>query len=313
MTDQNIQRDNELDFYRQQSEISSPGKYEPLFENLPTDIDDLCKVIQNLLLHQFWIQEEQNYGISAKSLMESGRNLNDEINLRSVEEILEFLIKMEDQALTTAREANKRVVGNCRDYSLLLVSMLRQQGIPARVRSGVGRYFYPPEEEMLEDHFICEFWNEGEDRWQRTDPQIDDVQRKVLQITMDMTDLPPNQFLDAGESYIKLKSEKVKPEKIGIFEFRGWPYVHYKLVSDLACVNRVEILAWEGWGICERISDNKLSEDDEALLEKMAGILTALCTHPDRFREVRELYSTNTELKIPTDYEPIYFELPFFK
>jgi hypothetical protein len=245
--------------------------------------------------------------------MANGRNLNAEINLRSVEEILEFLIEMKDQPLTTAREANRRVVGNCRDYAVLLVAMLRHQGIPARVRSGVARYFYPKEEEMLEDHFICEFWNEGEDRWQRTDAQVDDVQRKALQITLDMTDLSPNQFLDAGESYIELKSEKVKPEKIGIFEFKGWPYVHYKLVSDLACVNSVEVLAWERWGICERINDNQLSEDDENLLEKIAKILTALCAHSDRFWEAREFYSTNSDLKIPTDYEPFYFELPLFK
>ncbi len=53
MTRQIMQRDDELDFYRQQSNISSPGKYKRLFENLPTNIINLCKVVQNLLLHQF--------------------------------------------------------------------------------------------------------------------------------------------------------------------------------------------------------------------------------------------------------------------
>jgi hypothetical protein len=313
MTRETMQREKELDFYRQQSEISSPGKYEPLFRDLPTEIKDLCKVIQSLLVHQFWIQDEQNYGISAKSLIDGGRDLNAEINLRSVEEILDYLIRMEDQPLTTAREANRRVVGNCRDYSVLLVSMLRHQGIPARVRSGVARYFYPVEQGILEDHFICELWNEAEDTWQRADAQIDDVQRKVLQTALDMTDLPPDQFLDAGESYLELKSGKVKPERIGIFEFKGWPYVRYKLVSDLACVNSVEVLAWECWGICERIDESTIPEDDEKLLAEIARILTGLGAHPDRFWEARELYGTNPDLKIPTDYEPSYFELPLFE
>ncbi len=313
MLRQIVQRHDELDFYRQQSNISSAGRFNPLFDNLPTSIADLCKVVQNLLLHQFWIQDEKNYGITARSLLNTGRNLNSEINLRSAEEMLEFLIRINDQPLTASREPQERVVGNCRDYALLLVSMLRHQGVPARMRSGVARYFYPKEREMLEDHFICEFWNDVEDRWQRVDPQVDDVQREVLKTTLDMTDLPNSQFLDAGESYYELKSEKVKPERIGIFEFRGWQYVHYKLVSDLACINSVEVLPWESWGIIDRIDNSNLSEDDENLLEEITRVLAELRDHPDHFRQARELYSKNPDLRVPRDYEPFHFELPLFE
>ncbi len=89
MPGHNMQRDDELDFCRQQSNISSSEKLKPLFDNLPTSIADLCKVVQNLLLHQFWIQDRKNYGITARSLLNTGRNLNAEINLRSVQEMLE--------------------------------------------------------------------------------------------------------------------------------------------------------------------------------------------------------------------------------
>ncbi len=313
MTGQMKRQDRELDFYRQQSEISSPGKHESLFRGLPANIGDLCGVVQNLFVHAFWILDERNYGITAESLKRRGRMPNKEINLRSMEEKLGLLIGLEEQSLTTARDVGRRVVGNCRDYALLLVSMLRHQGIPARVRSGVARYFYPEEERVLEDHFICEYWNEAEARWQRVDAQIDEVQRRALRLTIDTTDLPPNQFLDAGESYYELKSGKVKSEKIGIFEFRGWPYTYYKLVSDLACVNRVEVLAWEGWGICERIGSDRLSEADGALLGKIAELLAALATQPNRFREASELFKKHPDLLMPADHEPQYHEFPFLK
>jgi hypothetical protein len=162
MTGQMKRQDEELDFYRQQSEISSPGKHESLFRDLPANIGDLCGVVQNLLVHAFWILDERNYGITAESLKRRGRAPNKEINLRSIEEKLGLLIELQEQSLTTARDVGRRVVGNCRDYALLLVSMLRHQGIPARVRSGVARYFYPEEERVLEDHFICEYWNGAE-------------------------------------------------------------------------------------------------------------------------------------------------------
>jgi hypothetical protein len=301
-----------LDFYREQSEVSSPGNYLSLFEDLPASIGDLGRVVQNLFLHQFWILKEENYGISVKSLQDSGRNLNDEVNLRSIEELLSFLVDLRDQPLTQKREPDQKLVGNCRDYSVMLVSMLRHQGVPARMRSGVARYFYPPQEAMLEDHFICEFWNQETDRWQRVDPQIDDLQRRILQMRIDPLNLPPDQFLDAGESYVELKSGKVAEEKIGIFDFRGWPYVLYKLVSDLACINSVEVLPWEGWGICDRINADQLTEADQVVLEKLADYLKALRFDPDRTRELRELFQTHPDFMIPEDYQPYYHHLPIF-
>jgi hypothetical protein len=304
--------EEDLAFWRRQSAISSPGTYAPLFDDLPNDLGELCRVIQGLIIHQFWIIEENDYGITAADLKAAGRRPNDEINLRSVEEMLAFILQLEDQPLTVARPVDRRVVGNCRHYALMLVSMLRQRGVPARVRSGVGRYFWPGGE-TLEDHFITEFWNQTDGRWQRVDPQIDDVQRKVLRLTMDTTDFPPNQFLDSAESYVELQSGKVKPDKIGIFDFRGWPYVHYKLVSDLACLCSVELLPWEGWGICPRIGEGKLSEADEALLQHLAEVLAALPGDPARFAEARELFETHPDLQVPEGYEPERWELEPFK
>ena len=311
MSKQVAGNDEELAFYRMQSEITRPGKYESRFGDLPTDISDLCLVIQNLLLHQFWIQDEKNYGITVESLKARGRNLNHEINIRTVEEKLDFLMKLEDRPLSGTRKADRRVLGNCRDYSVLLVSMLRYQGIPARVRSGVARYFHPQEEKILDDHFICEFWDESGERWQRADAQIDNVQQRVLQLHVDSTDLPPGHFLDGGESYYELMSGRVKPENVGIFEFRGWPYVHYKLISDLANVNRMEVLAWEGWGICDRIDKKTLSQEDHILLEKTAKILSTLSTDRGMFKKARHLFEKHPYLKVPKGYYPHYHELPF--
>jgi len=301
----------DLGFYQLQSDITAPGRYDALYGELPTEIHELCEVVQNLLLHQFWIIDEGNYGLSAATLQEAGRDLNAEINLRSVQDILGCLLQMDDRPLTAARDPKRRVVGNCRDYSVLLVSMLRHQGVPARVRSGVARYFFPSEGH-LEDHFICEFWNHADRRWQQADAQIDAVQRRVLNLAMDLADLPPDQFLNAGQSYFELEQGRVAPEKIGIFEWIGERYVNGKLVSDLACVNSVEVLPWEGWGICKEIDDDSLSADDRSLLEEIAGILTTLDGRPDQFQRARELFQTHPRLKLPHDYQPYFFKLPAF-
>ena len=136
---------------------------------------------------------------------------------------------------------------------------------------------------------------------------------RALRLTIDTTDLPPNEFLDAGESHYELKSGNVKPEKIGIFDFRGWPYTYYKPDSYLACVNRKEVLAWGGWGIWERIDGDRLSEADVALLERLAKLFAALTTHPNRFREARELLEEDPDLLMPAGYQPPYHEFTFLK
>ena len=302
----------DLGFYREQSALSSPSKYASLYEGLPTDVQELCRLIQGCMIHMFWIGDADNYGVTPQTFKDAGRDINREINMRTVEERLGFLLQLDDRPLTAPRAPGDRVVGNCRDYSLLLVSILRHQGIPARVRSGVARYFFP-DEVRLEDHFICEFWNQGAGRWQQADAQIDDLQKNVLKCSLDMADLPPNQFLDAGESYYELKEGRVAADKIGIFDWLGQKYVNYKLVSDLACVCGVEVLPWEGWGICDTNAQDALSSDDLALLEEVAEILAALRTDPGQFRRARDLFRSHPQLRVPADYVPFYQEFPQFK
>ena len=183
MTD--VFRGPDLRFYREQSDISSPGKFAHLFSGLTTTPSEMCRLVQNILIHQFWILDEGNCGVSPASPKAAGRNLDAEINLRSTVDILEHLMRLDDRALAEPRDPECRVVGNCRDYSLLLVSMLRHQGIPARVRSGVARYFY--QDGHLEDHFICEFWNQTQARWQQADAQIDAVQPSCFPVIRETT------------------------------------------------------------------------------------------------------------------------------
>jgi hypothetical protein len=303
---------NILNYYRTQSELSSPRKYAHLYDGLPTDVRDLCGIIQGFLLHQFWIIREPHYGLMAADLKADDRDLNAEINLRSVEQKYERLLALDGRPLTEPRPPQLRLVGNCRDYALLLTSMLRHQGVPARVRSGVARYFYRGQVRM-EDHFICEWWNEAEKRWQRTDPQIDAVQRKVLGMTLDPADLPSDQFLDSVESYDALQEGRVPPEKIGIFDYNGWPYVRYKLVSDLAGLNRVEVLAWEGWGVCRTFETDAISEADQALLDEIIAAVRGMDSDPAQFERMRTLFTSEPGLQFPLDYQPHYFELPPFK
>ena len=45
-----------LSFFTSQGRISQPGRYAHLFENLPTDIAELCKIVQGATIHVFWAE-----------------------------------------------------------------------------------------------------------------------------------------------------------------------------------------------------------------------------------------------------------------
>ena len=295
-----------LDYYRTQSELSDPGKFASYFDELPNSIEELCKIVQNTFFHIFWIKKKENYGFTPADIIEQGRDPSKELNIRNIEEKLKLYYTLEAKSFTEKRKNINRVIGNCRDFALLLVSMLRHKGIPARVRSGAAMYFFPLELEKHEDHYICEYWNDEENRWKMVDPQLDELQRKVLQLSVDFTlDLPYEQFLDAGRTWLKFRKGDVPPENFGIFEWRGEMFALNKLIMDLASLNKVEVLAWESWGICGKIANiKKLGYD---IFDELAENISQI-NDPRVFFELKDLFENDDRYKVPENYKPWFMK-----
>ena len=142
-----------LEYYAHPGLFTDPREQAEMFKGLPTTIPELCQVVQGNLLHIFWAER---YGVK----LSDGRKA--ELNIRSVAERLAHIRQTNPMPLTIPRPAEERMVGNCRDFSLLLCSILRYQGVPARARCGFATYFEP---ERYEDHWICQYWKADEGRW----------------------------------------------------------------------------------------------------------------------------------------------------
>ncbi len=295
-----------LDFYREQSEISSPGKYKEIFNDLPDSVSELCEIVQNTFNHIFWIQKVENYGFTLKDIIVKKRNHSKELNLRTLEEKLDHYTSLNDSPFNQPGENINRVVGNCRDFALMLVAMLRHKDIPARVRSGAARYFYPLDLKRYEDHYICEYWNEEEDRWIMVDPQIDELQSKTLKLDFSPLDIPYELFLGAGRTWKVFREGKIEPKNFGIGDdWRGQVFVLNKLIMELASLNKIEVLAWEGWGICADLKNiDKLGyEIFDQLADKISKV-----NEPDVFFELKKLFENDSRYKIPEKYEPWFLE-----
>src|SRR6185436_8853522 len=153
-----------LDIYSEQSVMSMPGRYAKEFESLPSNPEELARIIQGLLIYEHLALDFYGVKLTAERKAES--------HIRPVERMLERLLALDARPLAQARPPERRLVGICRQYSVVMVGMLRHHGIPARVRFGFGSYFNPG---YFEDHTVCEYWRAAEKRWVMADPQFDDV------------------------------------------------------------------------------------------------------------------------------------------
>ncbi len=259
----------ELAFY------SSPGEMtqlDPIGDVAPADVAKLCAMVQGIVMHPFWTK---SYGFDAPP------ERQEELQIRPAADILAKALELDPSPLTEVRPPDRRVLGNCRDFSTVTTALLRRHGVPARARCGFGAYFVP---NLYIDHWIIEWWN-GE-RWQRTDAQLDQVQQKALNLDFDPLDMPSGRFLDGGTAWQLYRRGEAKPDQFGVLDMFGVEFLRGNLARDLASLNKVEMLPWDGW-------DFEMSAD-EATLDAAAEISAAA-----DFEAVRELYASDARLRVP--------------
>jgi len=274
---------DDFEYYYNNVSISNPGTHAPLFDPLPGDISALVKVVQGLMIHVFWIEK---YGIQ----LDAARK--EEVQLRTVERMLARIQELDPRPLSDAREPAKKLVGNCRDFSVLLAAMLRHKGIPARARCGFAEYFIPKHHE---DHWVVEYWNAKQQRWVLVDAQLDELQRNKLRISFDPLNVPRDQFLIGGRAWQLCRSGQADPVSFGIFDMKGLWYVRGNFIRDVASLNKMELLPWDAWGLIEG-RDEEISQEDLIFLDKVAELVAR---DVPEITKVMTLYEIDPRLKVP--------------
>ncbi len=275
--------DSPVEFYTHHSLMTDPADYANLFSELPDGISALCEVVQGLVIHELWADR---YGYSIPT------ERAEEFRIRRVADKLKRILELDDRPLVEPRPLDRRIVGNCRDYALLLTAMLRHQGIPARVRCGFGAYF---DKNFNVDHYVAEYWKAEDSAWVFLDAQLDEFQRDVLEISFDPCDVPRDQFLPGGVAWQLCQNGEADPNSFGWSNLKGYGYIREQLVRDMAMLNKVEVSGWDHWGLTAG-ADAGLSEGDLNLLNQAASL--SLARNED-FLKIRALYIEDMRLRVP--------------
>ncbi len=266
--------------------MTALGAHADEFRALPRDLAPLCELVQGVLIHRDiapWL-----YGLT---LTEAQR---DDGHLRPMAQMLSRIHALDARPLTDARDVGHRLPSVCRHFSLMLCSILRAQGVPARPRCGFGAYFTRGK---FEDHWVCEYWNAAEKRWILVDAQLDAIQRKALNINFDPTDTPRNKFIIAGDAWQMCRSGGADPAAFGLTHIHesGLWFIAGNVLRDLASLNKMEMLPWDVWGAMD-MNDAALTDEKKALLDRVAALTLA---GDDAFAEMRATYESDDRLRVP--------------
>ncbi|MGC2442438.1 transglutaminase domain-containing protein [Candidatus Binatus sp.] len=266
--------------------MTALGAHADEFRALPRDLAPLCELVQGVLIHRDiapWL-----YGLT---LTEAQR---DDGHLRPMAQMLSRIHALDARPLTDARDVGHRLPSVCRHFSLMLCSILRAQGVPARPRCGFGAYFTRGK---FEDHWVCEYWNAAEKRWILVDAQLDAIQRKALNINFDPTDTPRNKFIIAGDAWQMCRSGGADPAAFGLTHIHesGLWFIAGNVLRDLASLNKMEMLPWDVWGAMD-MNDAALTDEKKALLDRVAALTLA---GDDAFAEMRAAYESDDRLRVP--------------
>lgn len=263
--------DNPLDFHKNYSKYTNPGKYTYLFENLPDSLQNLCELIKCQFIHPVDLGPYKN-------LIPENRHYEDR-KFPSAEKLLTGLIALDTNGLTFERKPENRLVVTCRYHSILFASILKSRGIPVRLRYGFAPYLAPGTDLHI-SHAICEVWNEKEKRWMCVDPD-----RKMVDFSRD-------EFETGNEVWIALRNGEVKdPNKYGVPDTWGEIMILGTIYQDFLCVLGYEPLYWE-YPVSQFLS-NDISTVDPQRLKVLDDIANLMNKPDENLNELMEIYKKN--------------------
>jgi hypothetical protein len=265
--------------------MTETGRHERALAALPDEVGELAAVIQGLCVHQYMAGA---YGFAVPDERKA------ESHVRSAGAIIDRILALDDRPLSVARPVEKRVVGVCHHFALLLTAMLQAKGTLARYRCGFGAFFNAP---CFEEHVVCEYWNAAQSRWVLADAQLDAVWRRKLKFAFDPLDVPRDQFIVAADAWQQCRSGKADPSRFGIFvgDLRGLWFVAAELIRDVAALNKIEMLPWDVWGAMPR-PDQELAGEQLSFFDRLAK----LAADPDSsLARLRTIVEEDERVRIP--------------
>jgi len=271
--------------YSRQSDRTDPGDFASMYDGLPHSYDSLNRIIKCLLIHPL---EARQQNMKMEELSYDGIAVN-------TEKLLELMVNQGHTELDCPVDAGNRLVLACFHHAMLLTSILRNQGIPVRMRAGFSR-FYEKEYGIRFGHIICEVWDADKEKWILVDPD-----RGIVNMS-------ENDFDYAYQAWDNIRKNKKQPGIYTSSISAGVKGIINLMILDASLILKEERVYWDLPGIV--LQEIKQLEDLDTDMLSTLEQLSHFCSTPDvSFEELSEVYyGTKGFEPSGLDYES-YFQM----
>ena len=274
---------SEARYYASHSRSTDPGPFSELLTACPAGAVDIVPTVQGLVLHSFFVGPRN---------VQPPAGSGGDVEVRAISEMVRRMLDRDAGPLAEARPPERRFIGVCSHYALMACSIMRQHGVPSRLRVGFATYFGP---DLYPDHWLCEYWD-GQ-TWRLADAELDADTREQNGITFKPWDVPRDRFFTAGQAWLGVRAGELDPEMFGISGLVGLWFIAGSVVRDLAALNKHEMLPWDYWGTARGFSSEApLSDEASAQIDAIAR-LTA--PDPPDWKEVTARYEADPPFQVP--------------
>jgi hypothetical protein len=290
-----------LNHYLEFSLYTNPGLYKDILKkDLPDDIRKIGNLVRANIIHRTTLvagntgtNNDKRFGDMTK--VPWYRQLEDDVLVTAVAMFAE-LYRRDERGFVLDRSEENKLVLTCRFIAILIASILKSQGIPARVRSGNSPDFDMSElGKVSADHWINQYWNEKENRWITIDV---DGSWSFRDTTIDPYDMSANMFDFPADAWLNIRVGKddqnrfwnAKPE-------RGMIVVFWSLIYDFHSLMNNEIIYFYTTKFGTNENFPKLAEKE---LKKI-DYLAALMQKPDdNFDQLKTIFETDKDFRLLT-------------
>jgi hypothetical protein len=289
-----------LNHYLKFGIYTNPGLYgDKLRNDLPDDIREIGFLVRKNLIHRSTLaagnigtNEDLRFGDMTK--VPWYRQPEDDI-LVTATAMLAELYRRDERGLTINREPENKIVVTCRFTAILMASILKSKGIPARVRSGHAPYFDMGKlGQVSADHWINQYWNKEESRW----ITIDVDGSLSLNDDFDPYNILDKKFDFPAVAWLNIRSGKIDPNYFyNATPMQGAIVVLWSLFYDFHSLMNNEILYTFGPKCGYGIPDKFKTLTEKEL--KRVDHLASLMREPDKnFDELRNIWETEKDFRL---------------
>lgn len=270
---------------------------ESLMNDLPADIHQIGILVRKNFIHPSTLTGG-NTGTNADmkfgdmTTMPWWRQKEDDI-LVTVPAMIAELYRRDVRGFIHDRDAKDKLVLSCRFIAIMMASILKAKGIPARVRAGHAPYFDMGSLGKISvDHWINQYWDNNGNRW----VNIDVDGSLSLNAIFDPYDMPSRKFDFPADAWLSSRAGDVNPDYFyNTKPERGLIVVLWSLIYDFHCLMNDEIIYTH---VSEYGSYEKFKHLTSSEYEKIDNLALLMQNPDENFDALKKIWEEEKEFRL---------------